>query len=165
MFVARIGALVLLAGLAFAAAQVGQLVFPVAAEGYGSWLPLLIFLAPAGLLATLSAVLVLMRRPLGLRLAAPLAALVAVTALVAVAGLPPVGAFVADYERAALVRGVEVPTYRAEQGWTPRRYVEERAWDARVEGAVGAVGAAAVYLALARVGLRLGARRVSSSPA
>jgi hypothetical protein len=64
------------------------------------------FLAPATLLAVCSSVLVLLRRPAGRRLVAPLAAIVALMAVVTVLDLPPVaGAF--DGYQAAVRQGYE----------------------------------------------------------
>jgi hypothetical protein len=64
------------------------------------------FLAPAALVATTSAVLVLLRRPAGRRLVAPLVALVGVAALFTLFDLPPVAGVIDGY-RAAVGRGYE----------------------------------------------------------
>ena len=57
-------------------------------------------LAPATLLAVISLALVLLRRPLGRRLVAPLAGAVAIIAVVALANLPPVRAALDGYRDA-----------------------------------------------------------------
>jgi hypothetical protein len=161
VLVPRIGALVLLVGLGFGLAQVIQLVYVVAAEGYTSWLPLLGFLVPLGAVAVLSAVLVLRRRPLGARLVPLLVALTVATAAITFLGWPPVGRFLDDYEQAALARGVTVPQYRREQGWDEERYVEQRTSDVRSQGVVGAIFGVVFYAVLVRV---RGPRRGAGAP-
>ncbi len=163
MLVPRIGAVILLIGLGFAFAQLAQLLYVVAVEGYSSWIGVLILVAPTGIVACTSAVLVLRRDPRGARLVWPLVALVTVTALITFLGLPPVGRFLDDYEEAALARGVDVPTYRSEQGWDEQRYIEQRTADVRSQGVLGAVGAVALYAVLVRAGTTR--RRRTASPA
>jgi hypothetical protein len=150
MLVPRVGAVVLLIGLGFAAAQIIQLAYVVAAEGFKSWLLLLAFLVPTGVVATVSAILVLRRDPRGTRLVVPLAALVAATAAVTFIGAPPVGGFLDDYEQAALARGVDVPEYRRGQGWTEQDYVENRTSEVRSQGTIGAIAAVGLYVLLVR---------------
>lgn len=150
MLVPRLGALVLLVGLGFALAQTLGLAVVVASEGYESWIPALAVLAPAAALAAASAALVLARRPLGTRLVPAVAALVLTTGALAFVEAPPLGRFLEDYERAALARGVEVPEYRRDQGWTERRYVEERTEEFRSQGALGALAVVGVYAFLVR---------------
>jgi hypothetical protein len=150
MLVPRVGAVILLIGLGFAAAQIFQLAYVVAAEGFKSWLLLLAFLVPTGIVATVSAILVLRRDPRGIRLVVPLAALVAATAVVTFIGAPPVGGFLDDYEQAALARGVDVPEYRRGQGWTERDYVENRTSEVRSQGTIGAIAAVGLYVLLVR---------------
>ena len=150
MLVPRLGALVLLVGLGFGLAQLVQLVYVVAVEGYRSWLPLLVFLLPLGAVAVFSAILVLRRQPLGVRLVPLLIALTVATAAITFLGAPPVGRFLDDYERAALARGVTVPQYRQEQGWDEARYVEQRSNDVRSQGVLGAVFGVVVYAILVR---------------
>ena len=65
-----------------------------------------IFLAPAALVATASAILVLLRRPAGRRLVAPLVALVAIAALFTLLDLPPVAGVIDGY-RTAVGNGYE----------------------------------------------------------
>jgi hypothetical protein len=150
MLVPRIGALVLLIGLGFAVAQVLQLVYVVAAEGYRSWLAVVGFLLPTIVVAGASALLIMRRHPLGRRLVLPVVALTIATGVVTLVGAPPVGRFLDDYEEAALARGVEVPEYRREQGWSERRYVEQRTSDVRSQGVLGAIGAVGLFAFLAR---------------
>jgi hypothetical protein len=161
--VPRIGAVVLLIGLGFAFAQLAQLLFVVAAEGYSSWIGVLLFVAPTGILAAASAILVLRRDPLGQKLVMPLVILVVATAAITFLSLAPVGRFLDDYESAALARGVDVPTYRAEQGWTAERYVEQRTADVRSQGVLGALGAVVLYAVLVRASSP--GRRRAPSPA
>jgi hypothetical protein len=150
----RLGALVLLIGFGFALAELGELVYVVAVEGYTSWLVLLAFLAPTGIVAVASAVLVLRRHPLGVRLAPVLLVLVVVTSVITLLGLPPVGQFLDDYEQAALARGVEVPPFEQEEGLSEEEYVEQKARDVRAQGSVGAIGAVGLYVVLVRFSLR-----------
>ena len=145
MIVPRVGALVLLVGLGFGLANFIQLVYVVAAEGYTSWL----------------AVLVLRRRTLGVRLLPLLVGLTVVTAAITFFAWPPVGRFLDDYERAALARGVTVPQYRQEQGWSEERYVEQRTKDVRSQGVVGAVFGVVFYAVLVRA---RAPRRASGPP-
>ena len=65
-----------------------------------------VFLAPAALVATASAILVLLRRPAGRRLVAPLVVLVAVAALFTLLDLPPVAGVIDGY-RTAVGSGYE----------------------------------------------------------
>jgi cytochrome c oxidase subunit IV len=165
MLVPRLGALILLAGFGFVLAQLAELVYVVAVQGYSSWLLLLAFLAPTGLVAVASALLVLRRHPLGGRLAPVLLVLVAATAVVALAGAPPVGRFLDDYEAAALERGVVVPPFERQEGLSPRGYVEQKASDVRAQGSIGAIAAAGVYVVLVRFSLRRRDRPRKPSPA
>lgn len=161
MLVPRVGALLLLVGLGFGLAQILQLVYVVAVEGYTSWLALLGFLVPLGAVAAVSAVLVLRRKPLGVRLLPVLVAITVVTAAITFFAWPPVGRFLDDYEKAALSRGVTVPEYRAEQGWSEERYVEQRTKDVRSQGVLGAVFGIVLYAVLVRA---RGPRRRGGEP-
>jgi hypothetical protein len=152
VLVPRIGAIILLVGFGFAFAQIAQLLYVVAVEGYRSWIGVLLFVAPTAILATVSAVLVLRREALGARLVLPLVVLVTATSVVTFAGWPPVGRFLDDYEAAALSRGMTVPEYRKEQGWSKQRYVEQRTADIRSQGVLGALGAVVLYAILVRAG-------------
>jgi hypothetical protein len=147
MIIPRIGAICLLIGYGFAVASVGRLMYVTAREGFSSWIPVALFLAPTAILGLASAILVLLRHPLGTRLALPFCVLLAATAVITFFGLPPVGQFLDDYEQAALARGVEVPPYLADQGTTPEEYVQDETKDVRTQGAVGALALVVVYVA------------------
>jgi hypothetical protein len=67
-----------------------------------AWVWFLAFLAPTAAVALVSCVAVLRRRPLGARLAAPLAAMVAVTAVVVILDLPPAQAEFREYRLAEI---------------------------------------------------------------
>jgi hypothetical protein len=67
-----------------------------------AWVWFLAFLAPTAAVAAVSCVAVLRRRPLGARLAAPLAAMVVVTALVVLLDLPPARAEFREYRLAEI---------------------------------------------------------------
>lgn len=147
MIIPRIGAMLLLVGYGFAVAQVGRLMYVTAREGYSSWIPVAIFLAPTGILGLASAVLVLWRKPLGVRLALPFCVLLAATAVITFFQLPPVGSFLDDYEQASLSRGVNVPTYLEEKGVRPEQYIHDETGDVRGQGAIGAIAMMVVYIA------------------
>lgn len=72
--------------------------------GSQAWLGFVALVAPAACVAAVSAVAVLARRPLGARLARPLAVMVAATALVVVLDLPPAAGEFSQY-RAAVRAG------------------------------------------------------------
>jgi hypothetical protein len=154
MIIPRIGAILLLVGYGFAVAQVGRLMYVTASEGYSSWVPLAIFLAPTGILGLASAVLVLWRKPLGVRLALPFCVLLVVTAVITFFQLPPVGSFLDDYEQASLARGVNVPTYLEEKGVRPEEYIRSETDDVRGQGALGAIAMMIVYVATVLRGSR-----------
>lgn len=145
MIIPRIGAIFLLIGFGFAVAQVGRLMYVAAREGYSSWIPVALLLAPTAILGVVSAILVLRRHPLGIRLAWPFCGLLAITAVITFFDFPPVGQFLDDYEQAALARGVTVPPYLAEQGMTPEEYVASETKDVRAQGAIGSIALALVY--------------------
>ena len=147
MIVPRIGALFLLIGYGFALAQVVRLLYVTASEGRSSWIAVLVFLAPTGLLGIASALLVLARKPLGTQLAYPFCVCLGVTAVFLFFRLPPIGGFLDDYEQASLARGVRVPTYLAENGKTPEQYIHDQAGDIRMQGALGSIGVLVVYAA------------------
>lgn len=96
-----------LSALTMLAAMVASLPLAVDLHGLGeragshAWLWFFLFLAPTALLALVSCLAVLRRRELGARLARPLAAMVAVTALIVVINLPPAAAEFGQYRRAA----------------------------------------------------------------
>lgn len=147
MIIPRIGAICLLVGYGFAVASVGRLMYVTAREGYSGWAWVALFLAPTAILGLASAILVLKRHPLGIRLAGPFCILLVLTAIITFFQLPPVGAFLDDYERAAVARDIEVPPYLAEQGTTQAEYVESQTKDVRQQGAIGAIALAVVYFA------------------
>ena len=145
MFIPRIGAICLLIGFGFAVAQVSRLMYVTAREGYSSWIPVALLLAPTAVLGIASAILVLRRHPLGIRLALPFCVLLVITAVMTFFSIPPVGGFLDDYERAALERGVTVPPYLAEKGTTPEEFVQSETKDVRSQGGIGAIALALVY--------------------
>ncbi|MCL4290426.1 MAG: hypothetical protein KJ051_09155 [Thermoleophilia bacterium] len=145
MLIPRIGAIFLLIGYGFALAQVGRLMYVVASEGFSSWAGVAILLVPVGALGLVSSLLVMWRKPLGVRLAWPFCALLVVVAVITFFELPPVGAFLDDYERASLERGVDVPPYQADRGVTEEEYIESQISDVRSQGALGSVAAVVVY--------------------
>jgi hypothetical protein len=101
-----------------------------------------LFLAPAALVATASALLVLLRRPSGRRLAAPLVALVAVVALFTLLDLPPVAGVIGGY-RSAVAGGY------APSGCGARALAvcaADHAAEIRLNYTAGAVALAVVYL-------------------
>lgn len=154
MIIPRIGAIFLLIGFGFAVAQVGRLMYVTAREGYTSWIPVALLLAPTAILGIASAILVLRRHPLGIRLALPFCGLLVITAVITFFGFPPAGQFLDDYEQAALARGVTVPPYLAEKGMTPEEFVESETKDVRAQGAIGSIVLALVYGATVARGRR-----------
>jgi hypothetical protein len=68
--------------------------------GSSAWIWFLVFLAPTAAVALVSCLLMLARRPAALRLARLLAAMVAVTALVVIADIPPAAAEFRQYRQA-----------------------------------------------------------------
>jgi hypothetical protein len=147
MIIPRIGAIVLLVGYGFAVASIGRLMYVTAREGYSSWIPVAILLAPSAILGITSAVLVLRRNPLGTRLALPFCIVLGITAIITFFELPPVGRFLDDYEKAQLARGVTVPPYLVNQGVTPAEYVSDQVGDVRGQGAIGAIAVIVIYVA------------------
>jgi hypothetical protein len=147
VIVPRIGALCVLIAYGFAAASIARLMYVVAREGYSSWAGVTLFILPAAILGLTSAFLVLLRKPLGVRLALPFVIVLAITAAMTFVGAPPVGGFLDDYEQAALARGVDVPAFEEAQGTTPEDWVEHQTSDVRTQGAVGALVLVIVYTA------------------
>jgi len=162
MLIPRIGAVLLLVGYGFAVAQVGRLMYVVAREGHSSWVAVAIFLAPTGLLGLASALLVLGRKPLGVRLALPFCVLLAITAIMTFFEVPPVGGFLDDYEQASLSRGVDVPTYLEEKGTTPEEYIESETGDVRGQGALGSIAVLVIYVATVLRGSRTRPKQASA---
>jgi len=158
MIIPRIGAVFLLIGYGFAVASVGRLMYVTAREGYTSWAAVAALLAPTGIAGLASALLVLWRKPLGARLVLPFCVLLLVTAAITFFDAPPVGRFLDDYERAALARGVDVPTYLEARGTTAAEYVAGEAGQVRSQGAIGALAAIVVYGATVLRGTRARSR-------
>jgi hypothetical protein len=154
VIVPRIGALCVLIAYGFAAASIARLMYVVASEGYSSWLGVTLFILPAAVLGLASAFLVLLRRPLGVRLALPFVIVLAITAAMTFVGAPPVGGFLDDYEQASLARGVDVPAFEEAQGTTPEEWVEHQTSDVRTQGAVGALVLVIIYTATVLRGSR-----------
>lgn len=150
-FVPRIGALVLLIGFGFGVATFARTAYVVGREGYWSWLWMLLFLLPTAAVGVGSAVLVLRRQSLGLRLAFPFALLAVMSAIVAFVGGAPVGRFLDDYEAARLERGLTVPPYEAEKGMTQAEYADSLAGDLKVQS-LYYLAAVAAYIVLIRWG-------------
>jgi hypothetical protein len=154
VIIPRIGAIFLLIGYGFAVAQVGRLLYVTASEGYSSWIAALLFLLPTGILGLASALLVLWRKPLGVRLALPFCVLLFATAVIVFFGAPPAGGFLDDYEQASLERGVNVPNHLEEQGVTEAEHIEDETDDVRAQGALGAIAVIIVYAATVLRGSR-----------
>lgn len=150
-FVPRIGAVVLLIGFGFGVATFARTAFVVGREGYTSWLWMLLFLLPTAAVGVGSAVLVLRRQDLGLRLAVPFAAMALMSAIVAFVGGAPVGGFLDDYEAARLERGLTVPPYEAEKGMTQAEYADSLVGDLKVQ-ALYYLAAVVAYIVLIRWG-------------
>jgi hypothetical protein len=162
MVLPRIGAILLLIGYGFAAASVARLMYRVASEGYSSWVPVAIFLAPAAILGMASAVLVLFRKPLGRTLVKPFLVVLIATGIITFAGLPPVGTFLDDYEEAAIEHGVDVPDYYEAKGLDERDFVESETGDVRSQGGIGAIGLGVIYAVLVLRGSRAPARKAGA---
>ena len=147
MIIPRIGAIIVLVAYGFAVATIGRLMYVTASEGFSSWIPVAVLLAPSAILGAASAILVLLRHPLGTQLALPFCVVLGITAFMTFFRIPPVGEFLDDYETAALARGVTVPPYLQDQGVTPAEYVENEIGDIRGQGALGAIGLIVIYIA------------------
>ena len=120
------------------------------------------FLTPTGLLGLASALLVLGRKPLGVRLALPFCVLLAITAIMTFFEVPPVGGFLDDYEQASLARGVDVPTYLEEKGTTPEEYIQSETGDVRAQGALGSIAVLVIYVATVLRGSRTRPKQASA---
>jgi hypothetical protein len=163
VIIPRIGALCVLIAFGFAAASIARLMYVVAREGHSSWVSIAIFILPAAVLGLASALLVLMRKPLGVRLALPFVVVLFVTAAMTFLKAPPVGGFLDDYEQAALARGVDVPAFEEARGTTPAEWVEKQTGDVRTQGAVGAIVLIIVYAATVLRGSRSGRARQAAA--
>lgn len=163
MIVPRFGAILLLIGYGFAAATIGRLMYVTASEGYSSWLGIVLFILPVAALGLASAVLVLLRKPLGRILAFPFCVVLAITAIMTFLALPPVGGFLDDYEQATIARGVDVPPYYEAKGLDEIDYVESQTGDIRTQGGLGALIALGVYAYCVLRGGRPNAKRGAKS--
>jgi hypothetical protein len=139
--------------------------YVAAREGYDSWAAVAAFIAPAAVVGLASALLVLWRKPLGVRLALPLCIILLVTAAMTFFEAPPVGGFLDDYQQAALARGVEVPPFLEAKGTTPAEYVESQASDVRSQGAIGAIILIVVYGVTVLRGTRRPKPQATQAPA
>ncbi len=149
----------LLIGCGFAIATVARLLYVTGSEGYRSWIGAVAFLAPTAVLGLISALLVLARKPLGTRLAYPFCLLLGMTALMLCLEAPPFGAFLDDYETAALRRGAQVPEYLADKGTSPAEYIADEVDSIRLQGVLGSVAILVVYAATVLRGTRSRAKR------
>lgn len=122
--------------------------------------PFLAFLLPTAAVAATSAVLVLCRRELGARLAAPLLAMTLLTAAVTVSGLPPAGAVLSGY-RQAVAAGYES---NGCGGRSLTACARDHESEVRLNFSGGAVGLAAVYF-LTVAGSARDRRRPAAAPA
>jgi hypothetical protein len=138
----RVAAAVLLGAMAACIPLAGELRTLGQDTGSSAWAWFFAFLAPTAAVAAVSAVAVLGRRPLGARLARPLAVMVAVTAAVVVLGLPPAGAEFAQYQTA--VRGGH--NTAGCTGRTLASCADDHAWEIRFNYSAGALLLAGVYL-------------------
>jgi hypothetical protein len=98
----RLAALLMLAAMAASLPLARTLEQPGRPDPSHAWAWFFAFLAPTAAVALVSCLAVLRRRPLGARLAAPLFAMVAVTAAVVLLDLPPSRAEFREYRVAAI---------------------------------------------------------------
>jgi hypothetical protein len=109
-----------------------------------AWAWFLAFLAPTAAVALVSCLAVLRRRPLGPRLAAPLLAMVAVTAAVVLLDLPPSRAEFRQYRAAEIARAVH-PCVNT-LGCATVEITNDHASEIRVNYSLGALALAGFYL-------------------
>lgn len=138
----RIAALAMLAAMAASVPLAAQLHSDLEKVQSHALLPFLAFLAPTGLVAGTSAVLVLRRSPLGIRLAKLLAVMVAVTAVVTALPLPPASGVFSGYHR-AVATGVDVAGCGGRSGGA---CAADHAWEVRVDYTAGALLLTGAYL-------------------
>jgi hypothetical protein len=100
----RLAALTMLAAMAASVPLAVDLRSLGERAGSHAWLWFLLFLAPTALVALVSCLAVLRRHALGLRLARPLVAMVALTAIVVVLDLPPAAGEFDQYQAAVRQR-------------------------------------------------------------
>ena len=154
MIIPRVGAIILLGGFGYAFVTYARVAYITGVEGYMSWAWVLLFLLPSGGLGIASSLWVLRREERGRRLVMPFAAVTVVSALLALAGAPPVGGFLDDYKDASHERGITVPPYERSKGLTKTEYIDAQAGDLKLTGSLTAIGAAALYAFMARRGPR-----------
>jgi hypothetical protein len=137
-----------LAALTMLAAMAASLPLALDLQGLGrqadshTWLWFFLFLAPTAAVAFVSCLSVLRGHSLGPRLARPLAAMVALTAVVVVLGLPPAaGEF--DQYQAAVREGHEAGGCT---GRTPAACATDHAAEIRFNYSAGAVVLSLIYL-------------------
>lgn len=165
MIIPRVGALILLGGFGYAFVTYARLAYITGVEGYTSWAWVLLFLLPSGILGVASAILVLRRDDRGRRLVMPFVVVTTVSALLSLAGAPPVGGFLDDYEAASLERGVTVPPYERNEGLSEEEYIDSQANDLKLTGSLTAIGTAAIYAFMARRGQRKPKQSAAAQPA
>ena len=165
MIIPRVGALILLGGFGYAFVTYARLAYITGVEGYTSWAWVLLFLLPSGILGVASAILVLRRDDRGRRLVMPFAVVTTVSALLSLAGAPPVGGFLDDYKAASLERGVTVPPYERNEGLSEEEYIDSQANDLKLTGSLTAIGTAAIYAFMARRGQRKPKQSAAAQPA
>ena len=165
MIIPRVGALILLGGFGYAFVTYARLAYITGVEGYTSWAWVLLLLLPSGILGVASAILVLRRDDRGRRLVMPFAVVTTVSALLSLAGAPPVGGFLDDYKAASLERGVTVPPYERNEGLSEEEYIDSQANDLKLTGSLTAIGTAAIYAFMARRGQRKPKQSAAAQPA
>ena len=138
----RLAALTMLAAMAASLPLAADLQGLGVGQGSPAWLWFFLFLAPTALLALASCLGVLAGRPWGARLAWPLAAMVAVTAVVVLLDLPPAGAEFGQYQ--AAVRAGHDTAGCA--GRSLASCASDHAWEIRTFYSLGALALAAGYL-------------------
>jgi phosphatidylglycerophosphate synthase len=137
-----------LAALTMLAAMVASLPLALDLQGLGqqagsrAWLWFFLFLAPTAIVALVSCLAVLRGHSLGPRLAGPLAAMTAITAIVVVLGLPPAGGEFDQYQ-AAVRNGHEAGGCT---GRTPAACAVDHAGEIRFNYSAGAVVLSLIYL-------------------
>jgi hypothetical protein len=118
-----------------------------------AWARFFAFLAPTAAVALVSCLAVLRRRPLGVRLAAPLFAMVVVTAVVVLLDLPPTRAEFRSYTVAETAQ-----TRRQCAAADPGCIATDHAAEIRINYSLGALALSGLYL-WAVTGWRPGRRR------
>ncbi|MDX6521587.1 MAG: hypothetical protein QOF08_2192, partial [Gaiellales bacterium] len=137
-----------LSALAMLAAMLASLPLAVDLRNLGqqagshAWLWFFLFLAPTAAVALVACLAVLGRRPLGLRLARPLVAMVALTAFMVVLDLPPSAGEFRQY-RVAVRAGHDA---RGCTGRTLAACADDHAGEIRVNYSIGAVVLSVIYL-------------------